>query len=67
LFFVSVTVVESARRALQFLGLDGENSDVGFDVSKLCFWIINFAWMLIWNLLMFMLLFCYVMVAGCEG
>lgn len=47
LFFVSVTVVESARRALQFLGLDGENSDVGFDVSKLCFWIINFVWMFV--------------------
>ncbi|PNY14528.1 two-component response regulator ARR5-like protein [Trifolium pratense] len=31
-----VTVVESARRALQFLGLDGdgENSDIGFDGVK---------------------------------
>ncbi|RHN63556.1 putative response regulator and transcription factor RR-A-type family [Medicago truncatula] len=29
-----VTVVESARRALQFLGLDGENSDVAFDAVK---------------------------------
>jgi two-component response regulator (ARR-A family) len=39
----SVTVVESARRALQYLGLDedGENSDIGFDVSKFCFWILN--------------------------
>ncbi|GAU38370.1 hypothetical protein TSUD_209490 [Trifolium subterraneum] len=31
-----VTVVESARRALQYLGLDGdgENSDIGFDESS---------------------------------
>jgi two-component response regulator (ARR-A family) len=36
LLLFSVTVVESARRALQYLGLDedGENSDIGFDVSK---------------------------------
>ncbi|CAK8563088.1 unnamed protein product [Lathyrus sativus] len=29
-----VTVVESARRALQYLGLDGENTDIGFDGVK---------------------------------
>lgn len=30
----AVTVVESGTRALQYLGLDGENSSFGFDVSK---------------------------------
>ncbi|KAK4744321.1 hypothetical protein SAY87_010633 [Trapa incisa] len=29
-----VTVVDSGSRALQFLGLDGENSSVGFDALK---------------------------------
>ncbi|CAI8609965.1 unnamed protein product [Vicia faba] len=29
-----VTVVESARRALQYLGLDGESTDIGFDGVK---------------------------------
>ncbi|KAJ1439006.1 Signal transduction response regulator, receiver domain [Sesbania bispinosa] len=29
-----VTVVESGRRALQYLGLDGENSSLGFDSVK---------------------------------
>jgi len=30
----SVTVVESGTRALQYLGLDGETSSLGFDVSE---------------------------------
>lgn len=30
----AVTVVESGSRALQFLGLDGENNSVGFDVRN---------------------------------
>lgn len=34
-FFFAVTTVESGRRALQYLGLDGENSSVDFDVSFL--------------------------------
>ena len=33
--FFSVTVVESGTRALQYLGLDGGNSSLGFDVSAL--------------------------------
>lgn len=33
---VSVTVVDSATRALQYLGLDGDNSSVGFEVIE-CF------------------------------
>lgn len=32
-FFFAVTAVESGTRALQYLGLDGEQSNVGFDVS----------------------------------
>lgn len=32
-FFLAVTAVESGKRALQYLGLDGEQSNVGFDVS----------------------------------
>ena len=31
----SVTAVESGTRALQFLGLDGEESSVGFDVRRM--------------------------------
>jgi hypothetical protein len=30
----AVTVVESGSRALQYLGLDGEKSSVGFNVRK---------------------------------
>lgn len=30
---LAVTVVESGSRALQYLGLDGEKSSIGFDVS----------------------------------
>ena len=33
--FFSVTVVESGTRALQYLGLDGGNGSLGFDVSAL--------------------------------
>lgn len=33
-FFFAVTVVESGTRALQYLGLDGDTSSIGFDVSK---------------------------------
>lgn len=32
--FVAVTAVDSGSRALQFLGLDNEESSVGFDVSE---------------------------------
>ncbi|XAR50126.1 hypothetical protein NMG60_11004368 [Bertholletia excelsa] len=32
--FLSITAVESGRRALQYLGLDGEKSSVGFDGLK---------------------------------
>lgn len=32
----AVTAVESAGRALQYLGLDGDKSAVGFDVRTLC-------------------------------
>ena len=35
----SVTVVESGTRALQYLGLEGENGSLGFDVSEFCFWV----------------------------
>lgn len=38
----SVTVVESGTRALQYLGLEGENGSLGFDVSEFCFWVIGF-------------------------
>lgn len=31
---LSVTVVDSATRALQYLGLDGENNTVGFEVNR---------------------------------
>ena len=31
----SVTAVESGTRALQFLGLDGEENSVGFDVRRM--------------------------------
>lgn len=34
LFGIVVTAVESGTRALQYLGLDGEKSSVGLDVSK---------------------------------
>lgn len=34
-FCFAVTAVESGTRALQYLGLDGEKSSVGFDVRKL--------------------------------
>lgn len=32
-FAFAVTAVESGRRALQYLGLDGEKTSVGIDVS----------------------------------
>lgn len=32
----AVTAVESAGRALQYLGLDGDKSAVGFDVRTFC-------------------------------
>ena len=38
---LAVTVVESGSRALQYLGLDGEKSSIGFDVRKLGFWIVK--------------------------
>lgn len=31
---LAVTAVESGTRALQYLGLDGEKSSVGFNVRK---------------------------------
>jgi len=33
----SVTVVESGTRALQYLGLDGDTTSIGFDVSEFCY------------------------------
>lgn len=33
-FCFAVTVVESGTRALQYLGLDGDTSSIGFDVSN---------------------------------
>ncbi|KAJ1411456.1 two-component response regulator ARR5-like isoform X1 [Sesbania bispinosa] len=38
---ISVTVVESGRRALQYLGLAGENNSLGFDIRKFCSRILN--------------------------
>lgn len=37
-FFFAVTAVESGRRALQYLGLDGDKNAVGFDVSIIYFY-----------------------------
>lgn len=44
-FLFAVTVVDSGTRALQYLGLDGEeNSSIGFDVSEFCSMIVNCVW-----------------------
>lgn len=41
IWVLAVTVVESGSRALQYLGLDGEKSSIGLDVSKMQTWLLN--------------------------
>lgn len=62
---VAVTVVESGTRALQYLGLDGDTSSIGFDVSK--FWIFCFRNLLFIVLFeVFMWLFWWIWLQGVK-
>lgn len=62
---VAVTVVESGTRALQYLGLDGNTSSIGFDVSK--FWIFCFRNLLYIVLFeVFMWLFWWIWLQGVK-